>query len=183
MYKKLSENKIDHSISTKRYTIAGFIFSFLLMISLVCFSQTGRYPVKRIRTYQQEETSGANSGRDRIKQNKLFHWIYLELWSGKSIEISHLWINHEPAGFRVEKINAPVFHPSSETTEKKVVIPETTNEVIQLIKTDELPDQTKSISNYPTAFRRYPLLIRYISEGKIYYLGAYPRQLPKERNQ
>jgi hypothetical protein len=94
-----------------------------------------------------------------------------------------LWINNKQTGFRIEKISSPVYQPSSEITENKVVIPETTNEVIQLMKTDELSAQGELMQSYPAAYRRYPLLIRYISEGKIYYLGAYPRQLPKERNQ
>jgi len=183
MYKKLSENKRYHQGSANRYAIVGFFFSFLLSASLICFSQTGRYPVKRIRTFQQEEVSGTNSGRDRVRQKKLFHWIYLELWPSKSIEITHLWINNESTGFRTEKINSPVFQPDSETSEKKVVIPETTNEVIQLIKTDELTNQGIPTQKYPASYRRFPILIRYISEGKVFYLGAYPRQLPKERNQ
>ena len=183
MYRKLSENNCYHSESPKRYATAGLFFSFLLILSLACFSQTGKYPVKRIRTFQQEEVSGTTSGRDRVRQKKLFHWIYLELWPGKSIEITHLWINNEATGFRVEKISSPVFQPNSEITEKKVVIPETTNEVIQLIKTDELTNQGMLTQSFPASYRRFPILIRYISEGKIFYLGTYPRKLAKERKQ
>lgn len=183
MYKKLFANKRDHSTIIKNYKITGLFFSFLLCIALTSQSQTGRYSVKRIRTFQQEEASGVNSTRDRARQNKLFHWIYLELWADKSIEVTHLWINNKQTGFRVEKISSPVYQPSSETTENKVVIPETNNEVIQLIKTDDLTDQGIPSLNYPASYRRFPILIRYISEGKIYYLGAYPRQLPKERKQ
>jgi hypothetical protein len=175
MYKKLFENKSNPAFV--------FFLTFLISLSLNGFSQTGRYPVKRFRTFQQEEVSGVNSGRDRERQNKLFHWIYLELWPGKSIEITHLWINNEPTGFRTEKINAPVFQPNSEIADNKVVIPKTSNDVIQLIKTDELANKDEVVQNYPEVFRSYPLLIRYVYEGKVYFLGAYPKRLPKERNQ
>jgi len=152
MYKKLFENKSNPAFV--------FFLSFLISLTLNGFSQTGRYPVKRFRTFQQEEVSGANSGRDRERQNKLFHWIYLELWPGKSIEITHLWINNEPTEFRTEKISTPVFQPNSEMSDNKVVIPKTSNNVIQMIKIDELKKTDEIEQNYPSVFPSYPLLIR-----------------------
>lgn len=183
MYKKLSENKKLRIRSSIHFITAGFFF-ILWSISLPVFSQkTGRYPVKRIRAFQQEETGGVNSVRDRVRVKKKFDWIYLEVWAGKSIEITHMWLNNELTGFRTEKINSPVFHPGSLSTGiKKIVIPASNNVVYQLFKTDAVPEQTDSLIATPAAFRRFPLLIRYQSEGKSYFLGAYPRQLPKQSN-
>jgi hypothetical protein len=150
------------------------------MITIPASAQTGKYPVKRIRAYTQESVSGTNTIREKTTIKKNFHWIYLETWPGRTIEITHLWIENVLTGFQIEKTTPPVLHPSGNGVK---VIPQTSGEVFQIMKTDEQPVIADNLQEVPVAYQHFPLVIRYKADGKVYYLFRYPEQLEKERKQ
>jgi len=182
MYKRLSDNSNTIVLRNANKSIAIFIcISFTFFSHISGYAQSGRYPVKRIRAYQHEEIGGVNSGKARIYPKKIYTWIYLEMWAGKKIEVTHFWINQEQVNFRIENISSPVYHPVIK--DKHIIIPKSSATVLQLIKTDSSEENISFELKAPIAYKRFPILIRYMSESKIYFLGFYPDQLKKIRLQ
>jgi hypothetical protein len=180
MYKKLSVNNISFFLQVNKHSNVLIYLFFFMLTGISGFSQSGKYPVKRIHAFEQEAVSGVNTGRDRPRDKKTYNWIYIELWPGKSVEVTDLWVNNVKTGFQPEKITSPVFYPESK--ENKAIIPKTSGDVLQLIKTELAEDENTLLRKIPTVYRHFPILIRYKSEGKTFYLGTYPQQMKKRRD-
>jgi hypothetical protein len=143
----------------------------------VSHAQSGRYPVKKIYTYSQSKVGGVNNPRSQNKSEHTFYRIYLELWKDKKIEITHLWIRGNSCGFRTESVTPPVKNNSDSTI---FLVPETAGEVIEVLKETDHEPESNSFKYCPSRYKHFPVLIRYRENGKLFYLGSYPKALPKE---
>jgi hypothetical protein len=145
----------------------------LLFICCASFTQTGKYPVVKLYAYQQKVTGGANFSSDEKGRAKLQYYVYLIVRNGRSIAVGDVWINGRQATFKTEEVKTPVSIEKSigfgNKKEEELLVPQTTHTVLQVVFTAEAEI---AATNSPSRYRNYPLLIKYIENGKAYYLGA-----------
>jgi len=165
-----------HLLHEKKRIIVSFLCYLLLCSFYSGNAQTGRYPVKKIYTYTQSKVEGVNNPRNQNTRKQTFYRIYLELWSNQKIEITHLWIQSKSCGFQTQTVTSPVKLSSDTTT---FLVPSSSGEVMEVLKEAESESGTASFKKCPSRYRRFPVLIRYRQNGKIYYLGSFPKTLPK----
>lgn len=145
----------------------------LIFICCTSFLQTGKYPVVKLYTYQQKVSGGANFSPKEKGRAKLQQYVYLLIRNGRNITIDDVWIDGRSVTFTTEEVKAPVTIEKSiklgNTSKAETLVPETTHTVMQIVFTNEAaPPMTAS----PARYKKYPLLLQYSENGKIYFLGA-----------
>ena len=135
--------------------------------------QTGKYPVVKLYAYQQKVSGGANFSSKEKGRSTLQHYVYLLVRNGRTITFDKVWIGGHSVSFKTEETKAPVIIENSiklgNTPATETLVPETAHRVLQIILTSE---DEESITNSPSRYRNYPLLIQYSENSKTYFLGA-----------
>lgn len=149
------------------------ILTGLLFISCTSFLHTGKYPVVKLYAYKQKISGGANFSSKEKSRSTLQHYVYLLVRNGRSITVEDVWIGGQSVSFKTEETKAPVTIENSiklgNTPATETLVPETTHTVMQIVFTNEAG---AAVTNSPSRYRNYPLLIKYIENGRTYYLGA-----------
>ncbi|QNA45226.1 hypothetical protein [Lacibacter sediminis] len=148
------------------------ILTGLVFICCTSFLQTGKYPVVKLYAYQQKVSGGANFSSKEKGRSTLQQYVYLLVRNGRSITVDEVWIAGQSVSFKTEETKAPVTIENSiklgNTPATETLVPETTHTVMQIVFTNE----AAAASNSPSRYRNYPLLIKYIENGRTYYLGT-----------
>lgn len=145
----------------------------LLFICCASFTQTGKYPVVKLYTYQQKVSGGANFSSKEKGKAKLQQYVYVLVRNGRSITVEDVWLDGRKATFKPDEVKSPVTIEKSlklgNNSEVEILIPETTHTVLQIVFTNE---ETPPAISLPSRYRNYPLLIKYSENGKTYFLGS-----------
>lgn len=146
---------------------------FLLFTAGSSFTQTGKYPVVKLYTYQQKVSGGANFSSKEKGRPKLQQYVYMLIRKGRNITVDDVWIDGRRATFTTTEVKAPVTIEKSiklgNTSDVETLVPETTHTVLQIVFTTEA---TPATASSPSRYKNYPLLIKYSENGKAYFLGT-----------
>jgi hypothetical protein len=149
--------------------ISFLIATMLTMITVNSVAQ--RYPLKGVHTYKQRIAGGRNEATDKPRQSKTVYHIYLEQQPGYSVTLSTLWINGQQYQFDTAVAVTPVTIESSlKIPGKNSSIPLVAETPNRVLKVQPLRPSEQNVKQ-PSHLKGYEVLMKYTSNGKIYYAG------------
>lgn len=140
-----------------------------LAFSLFSIAQT--QGASKLYGYKQKQTPGTirvdDNGNERPRAPQFNYYIYLV--SKSTVIPSEIWVNGQPYSAKASQQSTPVEyrHPNSAETKPQILVPKTSNRVLQLTPTqDKIEKPTTKGKNLAS---KNELVVIYKANNKWYY--------------
>jgi hypothetical protein len=145
---------------------------FLCLIALVQKVTAQTYPVKKLYAYSQRITGGKSQMIGEPRRSSTIHHLYLEVYTGKQVTVTGLWITGKEFLFETTEAVSPVMMERSLQFRSKKdsvqLVPFTTNHLWQIKK---LQPSTQ-LQKLPRHLNNYEVVIAYRYNNKTFYVGS-----------